>query len=121
MGSPSACGSLWELELDMRKRQNDRPPFEGEHAVDSGIQHAVRVLWENGVETFSSCEGGPGHSFQRPTVRFYGEQSEGFRALGIALQHGLDVLELRRFWLVYQGEASGPYWELNFRAPAVPE
>ena len=92
------------------------PPFEteGERPVDAGIVEAVRVLWENGIETFESCEGGPGHPFPEPTVRFHGGKNEGFRALAIASQHGLKVAELRRYWNVIDGEPVGPHWELTF-------
>jgi len=44
----------------------------------------VEVLMRNGVETFESCEGGEGHAFHEPTVRFHGSHAEGFRALSIA-------------------------------------
>lgn len=92
------------------------PPFEsdGERPIDAGIAREVRVLWEHGIETFESCEGGPGHSFLEPTVRFHGGHSEGFRALAIALQHGLRAAELRRYWSIQDGEPCGPYWELTF-------
>ena len=75
----------------------------------------MRILWENGVETFESCEGGRGHSFPEPTVRFHGQQDEGLRALAVALQRGLKVTELRRYYTVINGEPHGPYWEMIFR------
>ena len=93
-----------------------RPPFTGKgvRCIDAGIRREVRILWDNGVETTESCEGGRGHSFHEPTVRFCGGQAEGFRALGIALQHGLKVAELRRYWSIEDGEPVGPYWEMTF-------
>ena len=92
------------------------PPFEteGERPIDPGIAKAVRILWDAGIETFESCEGGPGHSFHEPTVRFHGGRSEGFRALAITHQHGLKVSGLRRYWDVIDGEPVGPHWELTF-------
>lgn len=42
---------------------------------------SVLVLREDGVETFESCQGGPGRSFLEPTIRFQGGQAEGFKAL----------------------------------------
>jgi len=45
----------------------------------------------------------------------HGEHSEGFRALAIALEHGLPVLDLRRYWAIIDGEPTGTYWELTFR------
>lgn len=38
--------------------------------LDDGIREIVIVLVKNGVETFESCEGGPGHAFPEATVRF---------------------------------------------------
>src|SRR5579884_2216630 len=64
--------------------------------LDAGIRPVVECLLANGVETFESCEGGEGHAFHEPTVRFHGNHAEGFRVLAIALQHGLRVCELRR-------------------------
>jgi hypothetical protein len=92
------------------------PPFSDKdvRAVDPGIARAVRVLFDNGVETTESCEGGKGHPFPEPTVSFTGGQGEGFRALAIALQHGLKVSELRRVWTIIDGEPTGPEWDLTF-------
>ncbi|MGA7329693.1 MAG: hypothetical protein WBX25_35735 [Rhodomicrobium sp.] len=92
------------------------PPFEGEggRPIDHGIRHEVQILWENGIETTESCEGGSGHSFHEPTVRFRGDKAEGFRALAIALQNGLKVSELRRYWSIEDGEPVGPEWEMTF-------
>lgn len=90
---------------------------EGDHALnhlDNGIERAVLILRDGGVETFESCEGGEGHAFLEPTVRFHGHRSEGLRALSVALQAGLQVLELRRVWPVLDGEVTGPCWELTF-------
>jgi hypothetical protein len=86
--------------------------------IDPGIRHAVQVLLEAGVETFESCEGGPGHAFPAPTVRFYGNRAEGFRALTAALDSGLTVVSLRRFWDVIEGEPTGPHWEMVFHPTA---
>ena len=49
--------------------------------IDAGIRKEVDVLSRNGIETFESCEGGDGHAFFEPTIRFHGDQSEGFKAL----------------------------------------
>ena len=69
---------------------------------------------ENGVETFESCEGGNGHAYPEPTVRFHGQRPEGFRALSIAMQNGLEVSELRRVWDIIDGEPTGAWWEMIF-------
>jgi len=59
----------------------------------------VLTLRAVGVETFESCEGGPGHSYPEPTVRFRGDRSEGFRALSAVLgKNDFRVSDLRRVW-----------------------
>jgi len=83
--------------------------------LDPGIVQAVKVLRSVGVETFESCEGGSGHAYPEPTVRFYGDQTEGFRALAAAMRGGLRVAELRRTWPVLDDEPTGPWWELTLR------
>jgi len=96
---------------------------------DPGIRRIVEALQSDGVETFESCQGGEGHSFSQPTVRFHGGRDEGFRALACALRLGLRVAELRRYWQVVDGEPRGPHWEMTFHpsvraanlAPAPPD
>lgn len=82
--------------------------------LDAGIRRAVEALNSHGVETFESCEGGEGHAYPEPTVRFHGDRSEGIRALTVALAEGLPVAELRRTWPVIDGEPTGPHWEMTF-------
>lgn len=87
--------------------------------LDPGIAPYVDWLDSQGIETFESCEGTEGHGFSEPTIRFYGDNSEGFRALAAAVRRELPVAELRRYWQVSRaGEPEGPHWELTFRAPA---
>jgi len=74
----------------------------------------VETLQAAGIGTFESCEGGPGHAYPEPTVRFHGERSEGFRALAAAQAAGHSVAELRRVWPINDGEPTGPWWELTF-------
>jgi len=45
--------------------------------MDSGIIDTVRMLRAGNVETFESCEGGEGHPFFEPTVRFHGGRAGG--------------------------------------------
>lgn len=85
-----------------------------EPPLDSGIRRAVEVLVKAGVETFESCEGGPGHAYSEPTIRFHGDRSEGLRALAVALQNDLPVAALRRTWNIVNGEPTGPIWEIVF-------
>src|ERR1017187_8676652 len=71
--------------------------------LDEGIRDAVELLASNGVETFESCQGGEGHSFPEPTIRFEGSSGEGLRALSVALDYGLPVFRLRRTWGIVDG------------------
>ena len=82
--------------------------------LDKGIERMVVMLNKHSVETYESCEGGVGHAYPEPTVRFYGDRSEGFRALAVALQNGLCPTNLRRIWTIIDGEPTGPDWELTF-------
>lgn len=88
------------------------------YPIDEGIKPIVVTLASQGVETFESCQGGNGHAFTEPTVRFHGNRAEGYKALTIALQHGLPVTNLRRVWPIIDGEPTGPCWEMTFVLPA---
>jgi len=82
--------------------------------LDIGIARFVEILVEAGVETYESCEGGSGHAYPEPTVRFHGERGEGLRALSVALQNNLPVSGLKRVWRIIDGEPVGPTWEITF-------
>jgi hypothetical protein len=87
-----------------------------ERPIDLGIVRAVKVLLDDGIETYESCEGGEGHAMPRPTVRFHGEASAGWRALSTCLTYDLPVADLARRWDVTPtGEPTGPYWEIVFQ------
>jgi hypothetical protein len=87
--------------------------------LDKGICEQVLLMIEYGVETIESCEGGKGHAYAEPTIRFAGERAEGLRALSVAMQHGLKVSELRRVWQVIDGELQGAWWDLVFHPTKV--
>lgn len=82
--------------------------------LDKGIEKEVNILFSNGIETFESCEGGEKHPYPVPTIRFHGDNTEGFKAFAIAMQNGLDVVSLRRVWETIDGELTGPWWEMTF-------
>lgn len=82
--------------------------------LDNGIEKEVSTLAEHGIETFESCEGGEGHAYPEPTVRFHGDKSEGFKALAIAMQNGLKPSKLGRVWDIIDEEPIGAYWEMTF-------
>ena len=85
-----------------------------DNQLDDGIKRHVDVMLAAGIETFESCQGGDGHAYHEPTIRFRGDRSEGFKALAAAMQNGLQVSELRRVWPINDGEPTGPWWEITF-------
>lgn len=94
-----------------------QPTLITEHieGLDPGIRAYVETLRSEGIETFESCESGPGHCFPEPTIRFHGNSVEGYRAFTAAMNHGMPVLTLRRSWDVNDGQLEGPWWEMTFR------
>jgi hypothetical protein len=82
--------------------------------LDPGIRRAVLILRSGGIETFESCQGGPGHSFPDPTVKFHGGAWAGYRAFAIAMEHGLPVLRMQYVYGVAGSQLEGPWWELVF-------
>jgi hypothetical protein len=99
--------------MDLQRAQE----FQFEPPLDEGIRKIVATLVANGVETFESCEGGRGHSFAEPTVRFEGASAEGLRALSVALENGLPIARLRRTLGIIDGLIHGPWWEMTFWPP----
>ncbi len=90
-----------------------KPPVPGK--LDRGIERAVKQLQACGIETFESCEGGAGHAYPEPTVRFHGSMAAGWHAVGVCLDYGLPIASLRRVWDVLDQHApTGPYWEITF-------
>ncbi len=98
-------------QLQLARELHFEPP------LDKGIREIVITLVANGVETFESCEGGRGHSFPEPTVRFEGASAEGLRAISVALENGLPVRRLRRAWGFENNMIHGPWWEMTFLPP----
>lgn len=87
--------------------------------LDLGIVHAVKVLRDAGVQTYESCEGGDGHAYPAPTVRFHGGLGEGWRALAACQVHRLPVRDLSRVWDLIDNCPTGPYWQVTFRGKVV--
>jgi hypothetical protein len=83
----------------------------GLHRGAEAVDVAVGVLDGEHVD------GGRGHSYAEPTVRFEGDSSEGLRALSVALANGLPVKELKRSWGVLEKIVHGPWWELTSYPP----
>ncbi len=94
-------------DITPTKLQEFDPP------LDTKIKEAVNILFRAGIETFESCQGGNGHAYPEPTIRFHGDRVEGLHAFTIAMRGGLKVAALRRIYDVLDGELTGPYWEMT--------
>lgn len=112
--SPSVLQRAKQRRQAMTDNLEHEPATEYSPPLDKGIERYVHVLVAAGVETFESCEGGPGHSYAEPTVRFHGGAGAAFRALATAIDHGLPVASLRQAWDMIDGAPTGPHWELVF-------
>lgn len=82
--------------------------------IDAGIRRAVLILRSGGIETFESCEGGDGHAYPEPTVRFHGGTWAGYRAFAVAMEHGLPVAAVRLTYAAHNGLLGPPCWEMVF-------
>jgi len=96
------------------KQRLDIKDYKLPDTLDPGIKREVEILFSNGVETFESCQGGKGHSFPEPTIRFFGNHAAGWKALQVALDYALPVFALRREWRMTNGEPTGPTWSMTF-------
>lgn len=96
----------------MRKRHDDYDP-----PLDDGIREYVEALVDGGVETFESCEGGDGHAYAEPTVRFHGGHWACRRAFVVARRRRFPVAAMRQTWPVVRGNLTGPHWEIVFDGP----
>jgi len=73
--------------------------------LDEGIRFAVRLLRARGFDTCQSCQGGPGHSYDRPTVDLIAGPSDaiGFGALDVLVSYGLPVRDVSLVWNIDRG------------------
>jgi len=117
-----SCGTCRECGVKRPPYLNKRVPHCVGDGIDPGIEPIVRILFDNGIETNESCEGGEwddgeGHAYREPTVCFGGGREAGFRAYAIAIAHGLRVRRLSRVWTHESPdeELTGPQWEMTFQ------
>lgn len=84
--------------------------------LDPGIAAPVRLLREHGVDTTTSCEGGPGHHETEPVIEFDGDEAEARKAWDLLAAHGHKVRLLQRVsWYCPEcDEFSEPVWQLIF-------
>lgn len=106
-----------EATLPQTSARASRGATDFDPPLDPGIRGAVLALMAAGIETYESCEGGTGHAYPEPTVRFHGGVGVGFRALAAAQEAGLPVSAVRRVWTIIDLEPRGPYWEMTFSGP----
>jgi len=85
--------------------------------LDPGLAEAVHALADYGVETFSSCQGGPGHDGYRgiPTILFRGDEHAGLWAVWLLETQGFRVQTLSRHWDLDFGTAREPFWQVELR------
>ncbi len=78
-------------------------------AIDPLILPAVKILNNHGFETFESCQGGEGHCYHEPTVRFFGDEFSLIRAYETCRCYGLNVSAAKRVFMkvdVYKNNIS---------------
>lgn len=88
--------------------------------IDAGIRFAVRVLHAaGGIETCQSCEGGPGHAYDRPSIDIVaqGNDATGFAALAALTAYGLDVRDVSLVWSIQNGLPFEKLWRITFWKP----
>ena len=106
-----ALGLAWSLGIGgIMARWASR--HEGPRKAGRGHGFAVRVLWSTEPSRLSRtpCQSQPFGAMCALTANIRsGDNSEGFRALAVAVQRELPVRELRRYWQVSRaGEPEGP-------------
>lgn len=104
-----------ELEKDKEfKRQYELQGYDPhkDQRLESGIKDAVIALINNGIVTYESCQGGDGHLYKEPTIRFNGNRTEGMKAYHILTSNGFNVVSISRIWVNMDGELTGPNWEI---------
>ncbi len=96
----------------MRSKMQTEDWYSG---LDPGIRFAVRVLHARGIDTGQSCEGGPEHSYDHPTVDLAegSDQRPGFAALAELETYGLRVRDISLVWPVRHGLPTDCFWRIT--------
>ena len=84
------------------------------YPIDLGIVRAVKILRDADIHTIESCEGGEGHSYPQPTVKFSGTPAEGWHALSRLMTFDLPVDWIGQVWTMTYGRPTGPAWLVTF-------
>ena len=69
------------------------------HTLDPLIRPVVELLNAHGFKTYESCQGGEGHCYQEPTVRFFGSEFDLIRAYEICKCYNINVYEAKRVFI----------------------
>lgn len=85
--------------------------------LDPGITPAVRLLHGFGIDTFSSCDGSPGHGFRYPVVLFNGDDHAGLHAVWLLNSAGIRTSRLVRTWTLAHDPGATPFWEVQVWLP----
>ncbi len=89
--------------------------------IDEVIRPVVELLNKYGFKTFESCQGGKGHCFELPTVRFYGSEFDLIRAYELCALYKINVFQANRVFRktdiyknINHGESIGRSWDEPF-------
>lgn len=97
-GSEGEISPTSELLTSLRSGKADSSFFQAPDGIDKLILPIVEILNIHGFKTFESCQGGEGHAFFEPTVRFEGDEFSLIRACEICSLYGFIVSEGRRIY-----------------------
>jgi len=86
--------------------------------IDPEIVLALHALADYGIDTFSSCQGGPRHNGYQgmPTILFRGDDHAGLWAVWLLEAQGFRVQTLTRHWDLDHGLPREPFWQVTLRA-----
>lgn len=86
--------------------------------IDPGIVLALHALADRGIDTFASCQGGPGHPGYggMPAILFHGDKHAGLWAVWLLEAQGFRVQTLSRHWDLDHGVPRQPVWWVTLRS-----
>ena len=102
--------ALWPVGCETHAPDAPADCSQADCHLDPGIYEIVWGLWEAGIKTGSSCQGGgPPHASMHRLVRLY--EGDGEKALATAKRLGMPVYALAT---VRQADSPTVWWELWF-------
>ena len=84
--------------------------------IDPEIVAALHALADYEIDTFSSCQGGEGHTCTMPEILFLGDDAAGLYAVWLLEAAGFRVWELSRHWDLDFGLPRAPFWRVTLRS-----